>query len=423
MSSGPAAAGANNSNIPRRKEISSRDVFVLMGHGNEVPIEFNDRRKVPDGKIIVLLAEYGKPVKSYHGEEIWESMAKNPEVFLRPESEEAKKMLTGAFGDTIHVYYPGDRIPKFLYYPFLVQNQGGRWSAYPSGIFKLDMAKETGYALPTNGSGKMKKLNVSRGSVPWDTIFSGEENKEFLKNIREKNSSFIAPSMYHRKEEIEKVFVKDSDKLLDELPDGIHYFMSCRLIKGQAAQVAAFFDKLLKDIDFVIYYLWLFEEGTDYLDKKMTKSKYEKELIDYERKMYDEVYTGPLRPILIRTYPVLKEGNLPENEGEDYMYFYDTRVIPLLKNVKRCIEATRLQNVTGGQFTADEFLQQFNLELSGFKKANNWNTNAQFFYKLIDDIIKTGLKHILEPSERIRRKSILQQQKAGRKTRKLKKKK
>lgn len=418
--SGPRAAGANDPNIPRRKEISSRDVFVWMGHGNEVPIEFNERRTVPDGKIIVLLAEYGKPVKAYRGEDIWKGMATNPEVFRRPESKETQALLSG----TVHIYYPGDRIPKFLYYPFLVQKEPEKWAAYPSGVYKLDMEKESGFALPSNGSGAMKKENVSRGPIPWDTIFSGDENKVFLENVKAKNSAIVTPSMYHKKEALEKVFVKDSDELLDELPDGIHYFMSCRLIKGQAAQVASFFNKLKEHAEFLIEYLNFFELGIDHWDMGITKEQYNIKSQLLKNKLYEEVYTGPLRPILLRSI-LAKDEDISEEAlaNESYIFFTMEHFLKEVFNIiKRCIEATQMQSRMRGPFTADEYIETFRGELEGFIARSRHNAEYQLFFQLIHDIIKDGLKDILEPVERRRRNSLVQQQKAGRRTRKLKKK-
>ncbi len=418
--SGPRAAGANDPNIPRRKEISSRDVFVWMGHGNEVPIEFEDRRTVPDGKIIVLLAEHGKPVKAYRGEAIWKKMATNPEVFRKPESEETKALLK----DTVHVYYPGDKLPKFLYYPFLVQKEFGKWAAYPSGVYKLDMEKESGFALPANESGAMKKLNVSRDPVPWNTIFSGDENKTFLENVKEKNRAINASaSMNGRKAELERVFVKDSNELIDDLPDGIHYFMSCRLIKGQAARVIYFFEKLREDIEFLIQYgeLQTFRGTNDYFKFEDFYKKKEAEL---ETRIRGEIYNGPLHKLLLRTYFIQNDDSntVPENHNEDYFiseYFFNEG----LNDVLRCINATIAQSSQRGPFTADEFIDYFNEELEAFKKSPSRQLAPhKLFFQKLDEVIREGLRHVLEPVEKTRRKSLVQQQKAGRRTRKLKKK-
>ncbi len=417
---GPSAAGANDPNIPRRKEISSRDVFVWMGHGNEIPIEFDERKAVPDGKIIVLLAEYGKPVKGYRGEDIWKKMATNPEVFRKPESETTKALLK----DTVHVYYPGDKLPKFLYYPFLVQKDSGKWAAYPSGVYKLDMEKKSGFALPSTESGEMEKRNVSRGPVPWNNIFSGDENKALLENAKEKNRAINASaSMNGRKAELERVFVKDSNELIDELPNGIHYFMSCRLIKGQAARVIHFFEKLKEDIEFLIQYCEFqnFKGTNDYFK---FEDFYKKKGEDLETRMSGEIYNGLLHKLLLRTYFIRNDDSntVPENADEDYLiseYFLHEG----LNDVLRCINATLLQSSQRGPFTADEFIDYFNDELKGFKKSPSRQLAPyKLFFQKLDEVIREGLRHILEPVEKTRRLSIAQQQKAGKRTRKLKKK-
>lgn len=413
--SGPRAAGANDPNIPRRKEISSRDVFVWMGHGNEVPIEFHERRTVPDGKIIVLLAEYGKPVKASRAEDIWKDMATNPEAFRDPGSEAAKALLK----DTVHVYYPGDKIPKFLYYPFLVQQESRKWTAYPSGVYKMDMEKKSGFSLPANESGTWKKQNVSDGPIPWNTIFSGDENKMFLENVKAKNSVIAAASMYHRKELLEKVFVRDSDELLDELPAGIHYFMSCRLIKGQAAKVFQFLNKLKEDIEFLIQYYTFTRNGYNF-------HSYNEQREYFETKMKNEIYNGPLHKLLIRTF-FAEEEDIPTNANEDY--FIEDFILfggsfereGRLYDVLRCIAAAQRQSAIFGPFTGEEYIEKFTTELHDFKNHRK-NAQSKLFFQQFDIVLKEGLKDILEPAERRRRNSLAQQQKAGRRTRKLKKK-
>jgi hypothetical protein len=270
----------------------------------------------------------------------------------------------------------------------------------------------------------LKKQNVSRGPIPWNTIFSGDENKVFLENVKAKNTAIGIPSMYHKKEALEKVFVKDSDELLDELPDGIHYFMSCRLIKGQAAQVALFFNKLKEHAEFLIEYLNFFELGIDHWDMGITKEQYNIKSQLLKNKFYEEVYNGPLRPILLRSI-LAKDEDISEEAlaNESYIFFTMEYFLKEVFNImKRCIEATQMQSRMRGPFTADEYIETFRGELEGFIARSRHNAEYQLFFQLIHDIIKNGLKDILEPVERRRRNSLVQQQKAGRRTRKLKKK-
>ncbi len=418
--SGPRAAGANESNIPRRKEISSRDVYVWMGHGNEIPIDFNERRTVPDGKIVVLLAEHGKPVKSYRGEDIWKSMAKNPTPFLRPDSEETKGLLS----ETVHIYYPGDKIPKFLYYPFLVQYQRGKWSAYPSGVYKLNMAKAgntSGYALPTNESGEMKKINVSSGPIPWNDIFSGEQNRELLANAKAKNSVIADISMYHRKEELEKVFVKESDDLLERLPNGIHYFMSCRLIKGQAAEIIDFINTLKKEIEKSLpFFNFIKRDRAEWIEDGLSEEVYNAKLDSLYENFNTELYSGPLGPIFKKS-AFAKEEDYNESTNSDNMYSEYT-IVTVFDSILKCINATNNRDRQLGPLTGEEYLDTFMSEFKEFKIRWKKGSNIYNLFEDFEGIVKDGLKPILEPVEKTRRKSLVQQGKGGKRTRKIKQK-
>lgn len=221
MSNRPAAAGANDEDI---------NAYAFFGHGQELPQEFNDRVVVPPGKTIILFAEHNKPVGYGNVEFHYKNIKVNPNKFKHPFS---------IHPSYVRVYPPGAKFPKLEYYPWAYVKGGG----ILSGMHKIpiDNTEST--------------LKIVPGVAPhkfFETFFKGEMNEfllhytpldkpslldqymSLINSVLGKHNPQVLNEMWKK---MKNVNIRLDEHLLENLPDGVHYFFSCRMIEGQRAQM------------------------------------------------------------------------------------------------------------------------------------------------------------------------------------------
>lgn len=420
MSTGPRAAGAGNTKTetePSPTNLTSyarkmpnsieRRMFTYMGHGNELPIDFNERKVVPPGRVIVFFAEHARPVKSYVGNMIWAQMANEPDLFLNPLSPEFKEQRPEA-----RVYLPGDKLPRVLYYPFLIQRTPSGIEAFQSGVYEINQASNATYALPIqeNELGVGPKKFKLRAGVPFpiDEIVSGGANYELRDKIKDlyedhKNDSFSdLIKLFEGKPEIKL------DDYIDTIPKGIHYFMSCRMIKGQHA--------LLKtELNAIFRTLQTFQE-------------------ELQGNPANEGYRGNLpinnitqrkskRTVSVRVpnkFDMILASNLHKNVKKYAKFSVDHKlsvetVNEAIQYILRAWDETRSASFSNQSMLAEEMYDDFLNTIN--RRIETQTSSIQSFVRYFLQEMNVSLSSFFKPMKLTRSRSVLQQRGKGFKTR------
>lgn len=402
---GSRAAGSgspklSNSRPRRTMPVGITDVYLYAGHGNQIPGEtFEERSVVPPGKVFIFFAEHAKPFKSYLFDSIWELMSKNPELFEDPFTNFDR--IKSVAGGTMRIYKEGDKIPSIEYSPYAGLSNG---QLYPSGVYAPNK-EETPNALPA--------YEISKGAGLLD-IYKGNQNKTFFQSCFQTNLETATLSSVKNKH----INIRD---LLHCLPNGIHYFLSCRLIQGQAKQIRDIIHNFMDTIQDLSSFLFYKDNVNDYTMEHKIPLNWKR---NWEALSYD-VQESKIRNTLggflkISFYlPEETYTNIPEDVFEKN-YFDTTEIKAILDEIYKIYMQLATSPLAREQ-TGEEFLDDFLLNLNEMKERKHR------FVKIIDtfiELLHEKLQVVLGPVGVMRTKSTGQQnQSAGKREKKTRKQK
>ncbi len=223
----------------------SPDVFVYIGHGNEQPVPYNERPKVPEGSTVVLFTEPGKAFSGTNAFIVTELMKNNPKLFENPMKHKAE--IEENTGVKMRIYPEGAPMPVINYWPEGSQpNQlvYHGMSFYTSGIFKLPLPFKTLY-----------KHDYDRMGIPVGDIailYPGEENAELRDLIRSNpspgNSSIIP--IYNIKQ-----IKYTTPELVTKKGTGVHYFLNCRYVENLRNTIGKFVEPIYAELAPLLTYI------------------------------------------------------------------------------------------------------------------------------------------------------------------------
>lgn len=212
---------------------SATPVFALLGHGNEAPIPYEDRERVPVGVTVVLFSAPGWPLPLYEAESIWGAMTDRPDLFQTPVQNKA------TIEDLLHmrmrIYEAGAPLPPMIFYPEgSMLSPGGIPRYYPAGVYKLPTTFPMMTAQSIQRIGGLTRADINR-------LYSGEENQMFrdlFEPILQRDGVIPLQRL--------KEFQFPIHTLLTR--PGVYYLLNCRFVQGLKDRVDNFLRTIVSRI-------------------------------------------------------------------------------------------------------------------------------------------------------------------------------
>lgn len=215
------------------------DSFLVLGHGIESPIEFEERNVIPEGIVLVTIAECGIITTTEEVCPIVEAFSNpsNKDTFANPRGN--KKAITGFLnGKDVHIFEPGDRYPNLLLQMFLDWNHDKYINIFKSGLYKFPIQKEEF----TIGEGStfceqlFKRIGPYKGFsqlMPED--FRAKEM--FEGSVYPTPEDVIALTDTHKRQSdrIKKGVTVPLETLFEKGGPGVYYYVVCRHPKNVKA--------------------------------------------------------------------------------------------------------------------------------------------------------------------------------------------
>lgn len=209
-------------------EIPKDNLYIVIGHGNESILDFNERTELQKDKVLVLFQVCGLPNSGTFGCIFMDffSNPKNKQLLENPFKNQ--EIIEKALGFPIRVYLPGDKVPAIktdLFSHFKVFN---KILIEKSGVFKHD-----NFPMPN------RKLLPEEYFIQYELghrkciKFSGvlETAAQYDKNIHTEvfKGNIYEPASKYAKFDIlkHKRLFKLSD-VMENVGPGIYYFIGCR---------------------------------------------------------------------------------------------------------------------------------------------------------------------------------------------------
>jgi hypothetical protein len=336
--------------------MSSLPIYLILGHGTEKIVNFNEREQLPDGYNLITYSEAGNA--SY-----MEEVCRSLEIFNNPELEtiltepiENKLELEHTLNKTIHIYKPGNHIPELMISPMsywsFSQGVVDYYQFIRSGVYKFPIQDKTFsepfYNLTEDQITDLKKiprieLNLEQCSQNIMFVKKKDFNKELLTKLYE-------GSLYPSKEQLDyfssnfnphiignrtQISLKN---LMKQLGPGTYYYIICRSDSEFYGRTNAMIERFFG----VIGYREAFEDE-NYLKGENLKliKNYENAMENAGREILRIRDTkNMLRSFIkfLQNYP----NNIPEYEElpEKYKEFLaDIMEMPDIKNLEKYIQS------------------------------------------------------------------------------------
>jgi hypothetical protein len=237
-------------------------VFAVIGHGNEEPVEYEERTKVPPGYTVVLLTKPGQPFAAMDASFLWEKMYNEPSLFQDPIANKAL-IETASAGNQLRIYEEGAPMPAMRYYPQSYFPEPSRYASklLLAGIYKLPLPYPHMESKSITGS-TTGALTESQ----FQELYSGDANRILRENIQE----IAGPRILMYKLLDENLFMYKIEDLLAMNGPGVYYFFNCRYVKGLKAKIEDFIGRIRADYASVLR--TTFPEPTDSKDLSLWTS-------------------------------------------------------------------------------------------------------------------------------------------------------
>jgi hypothetical protein len=208
------------------------DSFLVLGHGIESPIEFEERNIIPDGYTLVTIAECGivttidevcPMIRAF-------TNADNQEIFGKPRANKAmiREFLNGK---DIHIFEAGDRYPNLLLQMFLDWNKNNYVEIFKSGLYKFPIQKE-GFGI---GKGRtyceklFKTIGPYKGflSIMPEDFNANEMFEDSIYPTAEEVNRLIETHK-RRSDKVKKGVTIPLETLFEKGGPGVYYYVVCR---------------------------------------------------------------------------------------------------------------------------------------------------------------------------------------------------
>lgn len=208
------------------------DSFLVLGHGIESPIEFEERNTIPEGIVLVTIAECGIVTTIDEVCPMVTAFANPDNATIFAEPRRNKPAIQGFLnGKDIHIFEPGDRYPNLMLQMFLDWNNDTYVNVFKSGLYKFPIAKEE-FAI---GQGStfceqlFKKIGPYKGFMQiMPDNFDAREM--FEGSIYPTPTEVLALVDKHtrRSDKIKKAVTIPLETLFEKGGPGVYYYVVCR---------------------------------------------------------------------------------------------------------------------------------------------------------------------------------------------------
>ena len=222
--------------------------YVFTGHGNEIPIDFEKRSKLPAGVTLVTLTECGIPTNAPDIAKVMQKLNSSPELFARLGSDKsAVKEVKAKLGQDIHIFREGEGYPDLRYAPISDlhppdDKDGNNYTLYAkSGVYKLPIPlteqpewkcgnnvlrhKPTRYTLPLDMEfakycpmTKGFDIDAAKKSFAGSVYPTGDQLEAILKTKKDN---------YRHPEKEEDTYIPIGE-VFAKLGPGVYYWIVCR---------------------------------------------------------------------------------------------------------------------------------------------------------------------------------------------------
>jgi hypothetical protein len=215
------------------------DSFLILGHGIENTIQFEERNRIPEGVTLVTFAECGVITTTKEVCPMTEAFTKeeNREIFRNPKAnKDTIRMFLN--GKDVHIYESGDRYPTLMIQMFLDWSHDDYVKIFKSGLYTFPISEKDFRLGLCNDfcEALFKKIGPYEGfrkKIPKDfraaDMFKGSLYPTTAE-VEAKQSEVIgAPGSFTSQSDLlKKAFTVPLETLFEKGGPGVYYFVVCR---------------------------------------------------------------------------------------------------------------------------------------------------------------------------------------------------
>lgn len=220
-------------------------VFAVIGHGNEEPVEFNERPPVPPGYKVVLLTKPGQPFSELNASYLWKKMVSEPNLFENPIAAKHEIETDNPDDVQFRIYEEGAPMPDMRFYPNSFFRSERESKILLAGIYRLPLP------FPSLHTGSKSGLGTATSIITEEdinTLYSGDENRQIRADILARFG--VTSRIYEIAGLVEgqPEFSYTIEEVLAMNGPGVYYFFNCRYVKGLQKKLDGFLGRLYLDI-------------------------------------------------------------------------------------------------------------------------------------------------------------------------------
>lgn len=228
---------------------SDLPIYLILGHGTEKVVELNEREKLPEGSTLVTYSESGN---ASFMEEVCKTLHlfKNPEnLELLADPVEHRNELEEELNHSIRIYKPGTGIPELNISPlttwdFYNMKHVKTYQLMKSGVYRFPLTEELLFDSPFYKMSNEEQEILLKKQIVNDNIEQCSESIVYMnwKNFDEEIIRKVYEGAIYPSEDVVETIanIKSSPSaignkltislktLIEKLGPGIYYYVICR---------------------------------------------------------------------------------------------------------------------------------------------------------------------------------------------------
>jgi hypothetical protein len=202
-----------------------KNLFLVLGHGSEIPEQMHERMRMPKDKILVVFPVCSRPnYMNYACQFIHEYVKKENLNFFADPIRHRNKIMS-LIQQPMHIYLPNERVPNLSTDLFLVFDNKNDISVAKSGVHRItrfNPIKREHIAKSSTNLGS-PKCNPYIGKLQSPNHFNAKIHHEMYKGNLFKPVSVKKPYT-----EMKSTFYSLQD-IMESVGPGIYYYIGCRV--------------------------------------------------------------------------------------------------------------------------------------------------------------------------------------------------
>ena len=208
------------------------DSFLVLGHGIESPVNFEKRATIPEGIVLVTIAECGIVTRTEDVCPIVEAFSNPDNAAIFAEPRRNKAAITGFLnGKDVHIFEAGDKYPTLMLQMFLDWSQDEYTEIFKSGLYTFPIVKDE--FMIGEGDTFCNKLYTKMGPYKGfsQTMPADFDAKQMFKgSLYPTDEEVLGLVDTHRKKSqaIKKAVTVPLETLFEKGGPGVYYYVVCR---------------------------------------------------------------------------------------------------------------------------------------------------------------------------------------------------